>query len=44
MFVTLLLSHSSDQNSYVKHNDKVNDEAVEIMFELMSCFLNTMYG
>ncbi len=39
MFVTLLSFYCNYQNSYVKHNDKVNDDEVEFVFELTACFL-----
>lgn len=39
MFVTLLSYYCTYQNSYVKHNDNVNEEEIEIMFEMTSCFL-----
>lgn len=39
MFITLLSYYCHYQNSYVKHNDDVNSEEIEIMFEMTSCFL-----
>lgn len=39
MFVTLLSYYCNYQNSYVKHNDDVNEEEIEIMFEMTACFL-----
>jgi len=39
MFQSMLAYYCSYQNSHVKHNDDVNAEEIEIIFELTSSFL-----
>jgi len=39
MFVKLIDYYTKYQNSYVKHNDAVIEEEVELIFELTSCFM-----
>ena len=39
MFLKLIDYFSKYQNTYVKHNDNVNDNEVEIMIEMASSFM-----
>lgn len=39
MFLSMLSYYCTYQNSHVKHNDDVNAEEIEVIFELTACFL-----
>ncbi len=40
MFRTLSVHYSTYQNAYIKHNDKVKEEEVDLMVNLTSAFIN----